>query len=132
MRKPNYLVSIYVADKCVELFYSEDLCELHVCRLLHKGCEIEVHDMRKFCPMPNGDINKRERESVKKFKERKDKKEIPESVVCLETKEIFPSVSVCADEIGIQPSKLMDGIMRLVTVQGHHYQFLSTLYDKVK
>jgi len=130
MRKPNYLVSIFVADKCVELFYSEDLCELHVCRLLHKGCEIEVHDMRKFCPMPNEDINERERESVKKFKERKDKKEIPESVVCLETKEIFPSVSVCADKMGIQLSKLMDGIMRLATIQGHHYQFLSTLYDK--
>lgn len=126
MRTPNYLVTVFVNGKCADIFYSEDLCELHVCRTLYSGCEIEVHDMRSFIPMSDDNVRWHERES-KRLTERRF---IPEQVVCVETKKIFPSLSICAYEIGETLGALMDSIAQLSSLGGRHYLMSSDLFNE--
>lgn len=126
MRKSNYLVSVFVGGKCADLFFSEDLCELHVCRILHKGCEIEVHDMRSYSAMPVAEVAKREAEKLALTRG----KSIPDQVVCVETKKIFPSLEACADETGFPRFELMNAIAQLTTLEGRHYLFSSDLFNE--
>lgn len=120
---PNFFVSVFVGGKCVSLFYSEDLCEIHVCRLLYKGCEIEVFDIRSMCYVSSNYVAHCER--IAKSRIRLDIK--PQHVICVETKEIYSSLSDCASELGILPSYLASSIFSLAKVDGHHYLFESDL-----
>ena len=124
MRKPNYLVAVFLKSKCVALFYSEDLCELPVCRILYQGCEIEVDDLRGFASVPRKKVKEREYE-VKFMTERHT---MPEQVICRETKEIYPSLTVCAKEIGESVGDLMDSIAQLTKLNGRHYIMSSDLF----
>ena len=126
MRMRNYLVSVFVNNKCVDLFFSEDLCELHVCRMLHKGCEIQVHDMRNYSTVPRTEVRKREAERLALTRG----KSIPDQVVCVETKQVFASLDVCALETGIPRFEIMDSITRLTTIGGRHYLFSSDLFNE--
>lgn len=121
----NYLISVFVGGKCVDLFFSENLCELHVCRLLHRGCEIEVHDMRSFAEIPKENVNACEKEMQVLVK----KRFIPEQVVCMETKQIYQSLDVCAQRIGESVSDLMYSISQLTDLGGYHYLMSSDLFD---
>ena len=120
----NYLVSVFVGGKCANLFFSEDLCELHVCRLLYKGCEIEVFDLRQIAAVPKDKIRSRENEVVDLMK----RKAMPEQVVCVETKSIFQSLSVCAERVGTTISDLADSIEHLTALDGKHYLMSGDIY----
>lgn len=124
-RKNNFLVSVFLNSKCVDLFYSEDLCELHVCRMLYKGCEIEVHDMRSFNIMPAVEMMRRETETMALTKG----KAIPDQVVCVETKTVYPSLDVCAQRNGFSSYELMAAMVELSTIGGRHYLFSSDLFN---
>lgn len=124
MRENNYLVAVFVGGKNASLFFSEDLCELHVCRMLYPGCDIDVHDLRGFSKVSKMAVKEREIE-VKYMTEHKT---MPEQVVCRETKEIYPSLSVCAKEIGASLGDLMGSIAQLSTLGGRHYLMSSDLF----
>lgn len=119
MRATNYLVSVFVGGKCASLFYSEDLCELPVCRLLFPGCEIEVHDLRKFRTLPFTEQVEREYEAKPPAGVRS--KKLMKQVVCRETKEIYPSLSACAAANDIPMSDLANSIAHLSAIKGRHY-----------
>lgn len=126
MRAQNYLVTVFVDNKCVDIFFSEDLCELHVCRVLHKGCEIEVSNLRNMMIMPSEEVSSRETEKMILVKG----KVIPDQVVCMETKTVYPSLDVCSMRTGINKYHLMSAITGLSAIQGHHYLFSSDLFSE--
>lgn len=119
----RYFVSISVGGKCVSLFFSEDLCEIHVCRLLYKGCEIEVFDVVDMRFVPPVKVS-----TMETLAKRKIKSDIlPQHVVCVDTKEIYKSLSDCARNIGIPPSEVADSIQNLARISGHRYVLESDL-----
>ncbi len=122
-KKNRYFVSVVVGDKCVSLFYSEDLCETHVCRALFKGCEIIVFDLEGMGFVPHEVIEEIERKTKRSIRE----EVMPQHVVCVETKEIFRSLSDCSSLIGVTSASLASAIYSLATVNGKHYLFESDL-----
>ena len=128
MKESNYLVSVFVGGKCVDLFFSENLCELYICRMLYKGCEIDVHDMRSFKPVSQSSLRIVERE----VKAKAEKKIIPDQVVCLNTKRIYSSLDECARDNGISRTELMDTITGMSTIHGQRFCFAQYIVAKEK
>lgn len=128
MKEINYLVSVFVGGKCADLFYSENLCELHVCRALHKGCEIEVYDMRSFRQMPKKEVKRKECETTLWT----EKKRIPDQVVCLNTKKIYSSLDECARDNGLSRVELMDTITGMTVINGQRFCFAQYIIGKEK
>lgn len=128
MKENNYLVSIFVNGKCVDLFFSEDLCELYICRMLYKGCEIEVYDMRSFLEIPSKTIWQKEHEAIV----RTERNLIPEQVVCLSTKRVYSSLDECAKKNGISRAALMDTITGMTVINGQRYCFAKYFIEKEK
>lgn len=119
----KYFVSVFVGGKCATLFYSEDLCQIHVCRLLYKGCEIEVFDIEDMCFVPSSTVSAVE--LLTKQKIRSDL--MPQHVVCVDTKEIYNSISDCAKRIGVTLGEIATAIQSLKTIDGRRYLFESDL-----
>lgn len=115
----RYFVSVIVGGKCVHMFYSEDLCEVHVCRLMYKGCEIIVFDVNRMAFVPLSDVAKIEHET--KMAIRNDI--MPQHVVCIETKQIYRSVNDCASEIEISPALVKEACSEMTPISGLHYVY---------
>ena len=119
----KYFVSVFVGGKCASLFWSDDLCELHVCRLLYKGCEIDVFDLHSMCYVSPRFIAASEHHAKQRIKADL----MPQHVVCVETKEIYASMSDCAWKIGVPPQSLASSIMELAAIGGRHYIYESDI-----
>ena len=116
----NYLIAVFNKNgKNDGLYYSDDLSELQTIKAVHKGCEIQISDIRD-ARFLSGDLIEKEVQAnnVKKMR-------IGWSfaIRCVETDEVFKSIRVCSIEKNIPYKILYASIRNHAGIKGFHYVF---------
>lgn len=112
----DYLVGVVVCGKVVDLFYSKDLAELDTAKVLWPSCTLEVIDLtshvEKPLPIPATSLDTVRRN-------------INRRVVCIETGEVFRSVSACSKSLLIPTDSIYKSIRQSIAAYGYHF-----IYEK--
>lgn len=138
----NYLVSVFVGGKCVNLYYSENLDDLVTIKALYKDCEIFIFDIKtyetfskalvdaeiqrsrlrwkKSLERPNIDIFNN-KSVAKKPKKLKPKKYWERPVMCVETLQVFRSIRECSEHTGIPYMTITNCIKNGNATRGVHF-----------
>lgn len=148
----NYLVSVFVGGKNVNMYFSENLDALVTIKALYKDCEICIFDMCNYVRFTNEQVASAIQESGirwnKYFKRREDgnlgevifsskkpqkrektKKHWERRVLCIETGEVFNSIRECCECLGISHKSLWNAINSGNARNGLHFTNASD-YDK--
>ena len=114
----DWLVSVISDGKVIDLYLSEDLCDLNTIRAMHKGCDVEaMHIAVEIDPYKRGKIIKETRLLI------------PKRVRCFETKEIFASVSECSNAVGASRWSIYKAVRNGFCVDGKHYNYVNESSD---
>jgi hypothetical protein len=112
----DYLVGVVVCGKVVDLFYSKDLAELDTAKVLWPSCTLEVIDLTshvgELVPVPATSLD-----TVRRGINRR--------VVCVETGEVFRSVSACSKSLLIPADSIYKSIRQSIAAYGYHF-----IYEK--
>lgn len=129
--KNNYLVSVFVEGKNVDVYYSEKLDDLAVTKALNRGCEIEVFDLinctqwskeqirreiKRLSPSvifssaknnedPFSDLLKKPPQQ-----KTKNKKYWNRPVKCVETGKVYASINACSKSLCIPHKAIWNAI----------------------
>lgn len=137
----NFFVSVFVDDKNVNSYFSENLDELVTIKALYGNCEINIFDPYEFVRFTPEQV---EREIVKsgrrwkrslekptivedtpqqpeKPKKEKWKKYWERSVLCVETGQVFSSIRECSDKLGIPYMTITNCIKNKNATRGVHF-----------
>ena len=112
----DYLVGVVVDGKVVDLFYSKALSEVDAARVIWPSCTLEVIDLsshvEKPAPVPAMSLD-----TVRRHINRR--------VVCIETGEVFRSVSACSRDMLIPADSIYKSIRQNIAAYGYHF-----IYEK--
>lgn len=114
----DWLVSVIKNGKVLDLYLSEDLCDLNTIRAMHKGCDVEAMHIA---------VNIHDNKNKKTFKETKVM--IPKRVRCIETNETFASVSECSNAVGVSRWSIYKAVRNGFCVDGKHYNYINEILD---
>lgn len=109
--KNNYLVSVCKDGKVVGLYYSEYLYEMQTIRTLHRDCSIEVIQLNE---VPNRPVRKQEDVRVPGRK----------PLRCVETGEVYSSVSECSRKTGIPVVSIYESVRWSIAAYGYHFEYI--------
>lgn len=109
----DWLVSVEQNGKVVELYYSKNLNDFGAIRAIHGGCNVAAMRMNNM---------QQEDKSVEKQIEQT--KSTTRRVRCLETGEIFSSVTDCADTIKVSRWNVYKAIHRGTVLCKKHYDYV--------
>ncbi len=140
--KHNYLVSVFVDGKNVNSYFSENLDNLIIIKVLHKACEINIFDFANFVRFTPSQVEceiiksgKRWKKSLEKPKvvepiiekpkekpkKEKKKKYWERPVLCVETGQVFSSIRECSDKLGIPYMTITNCIKNKNATRGVHF-----------
>lgn len=140
--KLNYLVSVFVAGKNVNSYFSENLDDLITIKALHKDCDISIFDFENFVHFTPEQVECEIIKSGKRWKESLEKpnveEEIPQQqkekpkkekrkkywerpVLCVETGQVFCSIRECCERLGISNKSLWNAINSGNARNGLHF-----------
>lgn len=139
--KQNYLISVFVNGKNVNLYFSESLEDLVTIKAIHKNCEIQIFDFNNFVRFSAKQVEREIINSGMAWKDsfRKERAEshalpLPEPpkkgkqkkywerpVLCLETGQIFSSIRECSDKLGIPYMTICNCIKNKNATRGVHF-----------
>lgn len=139
----KFFVSVFVKDKYVNSYFSENLDDLVTIKALHKDCEIFIFDLEDFVlftkEQVETEISKsglRWRESIntanysvlssEKVEKKKEKKGKPKKywktpVVCIETGQVFGSIRECCERLGLSHKSVWNSINSGNARNGLHF-----------
>ena len=132
----NYMINVFVDGKCVESYFTETLDGLMTAKAVHKGCEIDVFDMRTMQRLSEAQVKAETHHSYRRWNETKGRKEDNEPVVvkrnrkinnwsrhvrCVETGKEYRSISACSRDMGIPNHTIVDNINTERAVRGYHF-----------
>ncbi len=139
----KFFVSVFVKDKYVNSYFSENLDDLVTIKALHKDCEIFIFDLEDFVLFAKEQVEKeisksglRWKESVntstycdsssekvvkKKQKKGKTKKYWNVPVVCIETGQVFCSIRECCERLGLSHKSVWNSINSGNARNGLHF-----------
>lgn len=130
------MISVFVDGKCVESYFSDSLDALMTAKAVHKGCAIDVFDMRTLQRLSEAQVKAETHRSYKRWHETKDRKEEDEPVAvkrnrkvnnwsrrvrCVETGREYRSISACSRDVGIPNHTIVDNINTGRAVRGFHF-----------
>lgn len=142
MRKRYYLVSVFVAGKCVHSHFSEELDDLVTIVALYPRCELSIYDMNTLRALTRDEIYAEVVKARERCKDAMEKREaipspLPEpedktqpvkrvknwkrTVLCVETKQVFNSVRDCSDHIGLPYTTIVNCIKNKNATRGLHF-----------
>lgn len=113
----DYMIAVVRNDKVISLTYSDDLGELPTLRALHKDCDIEVMHISE-----DGATQKVE-EAVFTPIFSRNGRPLANKVRCIETGQLFRSVSECSLLTGISPVGIYKSIRLGYSASGYHFQY---------
>lgn len=142
--KNNYLVSVFVDGKNVDVYYSEKLSDLAVTKALNRGCEIEVFDLinctqwsteqvkreiKKLAPSVILSSSKKEEDPfsdpIEKppqlKKKNKNKKYWDRPIKCVETGKVYASIKSCSESLDIPYKAIWNAINSGNARYGFHF-----------
>ncbi len=139
--KQNYLISVFVNGKNVNLYFSESLEDLVTIKAIHKNCEIQIFDFNNFVRFSAKQVEREIINSGRAWKDsfRKERAESPvpplpeppqkekrkkyweRPVLCLETGQIFSSIRECSDKLGIPYMTICNCIKNKNATRGVHF-----------
>lgn len=139
--KQNYLISVFVNGKNVNLYFSESLEDLVTIKAIHKNCEIQIFDFNNFVRFSAKQVEREIINSGMAWKDsfRKERAESPalplpeppkkekqkkyweRPVLCLETGQIFSSIRECSDKLGIPYMTICNCIKNKNATRGVHF-----------
>ena len=140
--KLNYLVSVFVAGKNVNSYFSENLDDLVTIKALHKDCDICIFDFDNFVRLTPEQVKREIIRSGKRWKESLEKTKVEETippqpkenpkkekrkkywerpVLCVETGQVFCSIRECCERLGISNKSLWNAINSGNARNGLHF-----------
>lgn len=140
--KLNYLVSVFVDDKNVNSYFSENLDDLITIKALHKDCDICIFDFDNFVRFTPEQVEREIIRSGKRWKESLERTKIEETippqpkekpkkekrkkywerpVLCVETGQVFCSIRECCERLGISNKSLWNAINSGNARNGLHF-----------
>ena len=109
----NWLVSVEKNGKVVELYYSKNLNDFGAIRAIHPGCNVVASRMNN---MQQEDKGVKEQIEPTKSTTRR--------VRCLDTGEIFNSVTDCAESLNVSRWNVYKAIHRGTVLCKKHYDYV--------
>ena len=141
----KYLVSVFVAGKCVHTYYSDDLDELVTVVALYPHCDLSICDMGVLRTLTPDEIycevqqsRRRCREAMERRAETSSPPPEPEDspgpkrrmknwkrpVLCVETGQVFGSVRECSDHTGLPYMTITNCIKNGNATRGLHFAIM--------
>lgn len=109
----KWLVSVEKCGKVVALYFSKRLKEFAAIRAMHKGCKIIATNLNVKSSVEDDEDKNKESEKC-----------LTKKVKCIETGEIFSSVTECANTIKVPRWNVYKAIQRGSVLCKRHYDYL--------
>ena len=135
--KQNYLISVFMGERNVGTYFSEELREIASIKAVNKGCEISVYDMSNLQPLTQEQIreissvsmepsthdeNDRQGKPQKRpAHKRKRNKRWERPIKCVETGKVFKSIKACSEQMGISHKSIWNSINSGKPRCGYHF-----------
>lgn len=139
MSKYNYLVSVFVGGKNVNLYFSENLDDLVTIRALYRNCDIDIFDIRHSVRLSNEQVNMEIIKSRNRWRQERETRTSPvtapilpvvnkarkkfweRAVKCVETGQIFISVRKCSEHLGLSYKTIYNAVNSGNAKYGLHF-----------
>lgn len=119
--KKVYLISVFLRQKCVDLFYSEDTSAVKAMKTLVPGCEIDIYELTDIA-CEETDVE--DAPVVQTVKRSRNGKPFANNVRCIETGELWESVKVCSTVTGIGEKNIYESARNGWMAGGFHFELL--------
>jgi len=117
----NYLIAVFSPrGKNEGLYYSDDLSELPTIKAVHKGCEIQISDIRD-ARFLSGDLIDKAVKANGVNKRTQNRWSF--AVRCVETNEVYKSIRECSIAKKIPYKVLYAAMKNNAALRGFHYVF---------
>lgn len=139
----RYLVSVFLNGRCVHSYFSDNLDDLVTIMAMYRRCGLSIFDFTVFRSLSYGEIADEvaaSRMRWKKSLERQKEKETPPAaeeekeplpnkpqkkwklpVMCVETGQVFKSLTECSNHIGLPYMTIMNCIKNKNATRGLHF-----------
>lgn len=132
----NYLITVSSERKHIGSYYSEALTEIASLKAVNKGCEISVYDMNNMrylgkeeiltmaamaTKLPEGEPKPIEEKKPVPKSRRKASKMWERPVRCVETRQVFKSIRICSEKLGIAYKAIWNAINSGRPRKGLHF-----------
>ena len=127
----KYLISVFIQDKCVHLFFADDLDDLVTIVAVYKHCDLSVFDLPAVRALTYEEVcdavvEARERWGMQRTvavvqKAVVQKGQWRRRIMCVETGQVFSSLRECADHTGIPYTTIAGSIRRGKSTRGVHF-----------
>lgn len=141
--KQKFFVSVFVNDKYVNSYFSENLDDLITIKAHNRHCEICIFDIEDFVRFTSEQVKAEIQKSCKRWKmslakrieyveevvkeeeqkpkPTKNKKYWERVVMCVETGQIFASIRECSERIGLPYMTIVNCIKNGNPTRGLHF-----------
>ena len=144
--KQKFFISVSVAEKVVDSFFSENLDNLVTLKAIYGDCEIMVFDLCRFERYTPSQVaheiqrsGHRWKKSLEKkeecvdveevakptIKKKKTRKRWNRKVLCIETGEVFSSIRECSERLGLSHKEVWNAINSGNDRNGLHFMNIS-------
>lgn len=139
----KFFVSVFVKDKYVNSYFSENLDDLVTIKALHKDCEIFIFDLEGFVLFTKEQVETEIQKSCQRWKKSMERLNEPESieapeveqkpkqtkskkywersVMCVATGQVFSSIRQCSERTGIPYMTIVNCIKNGNATRGLHF-----------